>query len=291
MKPRIPFAQFTDHIDHPGSAHILAINTDDEALLLSQQSEDLPFPTLTLPSDHLQPSETPEQAARRALAEQASHKFGLARHLTTISLNRGYTNEWASIFTARVQPMSARGSSELRWLSANKAREALRAGYIYDAPTQLAIGQWLSDPHWQLPDLLDAQLICTGNFYRSRLAEIYLRHASGGKLAVDSRGLGAYRKLNKGMISPHTHQFLVELGVPGGPQRFPEQLETIHLQTARHIVVLDEQEHRPMMEAQFPDWADRVSYWQIRDTQFTAPEDALPALKEQLNRFLAQLNT
>jgi protein-tyrosine phosphatase len=42
-----------------------------------------------------------------------------------------------------------------------------------------------------------------------------------------------------------------------------------------------------MMEKLFPDWANRIEYWQVNDIDFTNPKEALPELKRLVENMTA----
>jgi protein-tyrosine phosphatase len=136
--------------------------------------------------------------------------------------------------------------------------------------------------------------VCTGNYYRSRFAELYFNHLAG-KLSVPlqafSRGLEVYRSLNEGNLSPHTLQYLSAIGVPvSEPLTGPKQLQAQDLGQASLVVVLDETEHRPMVKRYFPEWEEKAIYWQFEDDYLRAPEQVLPALKRQVSELLESLS-
>jgi protein-tyrosine phosphatase len=128
--------------------------------------------------------------------------------------------------------------------------------------------------------------ICTGNYYRSRFCEIYYNHLNQSSKAI-SKGLLADQGLTEGSISIHTQTYFSELKIPIDKHRFPEQLETSHLNKAKTVIALCEREHRPMMEKLFPDWANRIEYWQVNDIDFTNPKEALPELKRLVENMTA----
>jgi protein-tyrosine phosphatase len=130
-------------------------------------------------------------------------------------------------------------------------------------------------------DQPEVLFICTGNYYRSRFCEMYYNHLSQSKRA-DSKGLLADKGLNEGPLSIHTATYFNELGIPLGIKRFPEQLAEVHLMATPMVIALCEREHRPLMEEQFPDWADKIIYWQVNDIDFTEPRLALPELKKMV---------
>lgn len=112
---------------------------------------------------------------------------------------------------------------------------------------------------------------------------MYFNHISPSKKA-DSKGLLADKGLTEGPLSVHTIAFLNDLNIPFDLQRFPSQLEEIHLIRTPKVIALCEREHRPLMEEQFPDWANKITYWQVNDIDFTEPRLALPELKTRVEQ-------
>lgn len=93
--------------------------------------------------------------------------------------------------------------------------------------------------------------LCTGNYYRSRFAEELFNHRAardGMSWVAQSRALAIERGINNvGALSPFTQNALEERGlVAQGEHRLPLQCGIIDLQTASHIVALNEVEHRPL---------------------------------------------
>ncbi len=133
--------------------------------------------------------------------------------------------------------------------------------------------------------------ICTGNYYRSRFAEIYFRDRAkvlGLNWSADSRGLGL-TSANVGPLSQFTIEHCEQIGVDYSPQRDPRALELSDLQTATRTIALKEIEHRPMMQMQFPDWVDRIEYWQVHDIDCAPPSEALPQISRRVDELIAQL--
>jgi protein-tyrosine phosphatase len=134
--------------------------------------------------------------------------------------------------------------------------------------------------------------LCTGNYYRSRFAEIYFNHLAvnhGSAWRADSRGLQLHPD-NPGQISSHTRRWLAELGIPlPQPLRYPEPIEEADLTSAGLVVAVKEAEHRPMMETLFPEWADRVEYWHVHDLDVWEPESAFPLLRGHVEELVQRL--
>lgn len=140
-----------------------------------------------------------------------------------------------------------------------------------------------------MPKLL---FLCTANYYRSRFAEMLFNHlAAQASLnwRADSRGIATILGAdNTDVISEHAVNGLRRLGVGiGNNHRAPIQVQAQDFEQADLVIALDEQEHRPSMQRWFPDWADRIEYWQVGDLHITTAEEAL-ALAEREVRVLLQ---
>lgn len=134
--------------------------------------------------------------------------------------------------------------------------------------------------------------LCTGNYYRSRFAEIlfnWTAQLQGLDWAADSRGL-RLEPLNPGPISRFTLHGLKELGIAvTEPIRYPQPVTLIDFQAADHVVAVKEVEHRPMIVSAFPDWADRVEFWKVDDVDYAGPEVALPELRQNVADLIERL--
>lgn len=132
--------------------------------------------------------------------------------------------------------------------------------------------------------------VCTGNYYRSRLAEILFNHWASEKelpCRAFSRGLEVFAARNEGPISTHTLEYLQLLAIePPNPLAFPEQLKETDLALASRVILLDEAEHRPMLKKYFPGWENRVECWAYPDIQFRAPEEILPAISKEVRQLM-----
>jgi translation initiation factor 1 len=110
--------------------------------------------------------------------------------------------------------------------------------------------------------------LCTGNYYRSRFAEI-LFNSVAGKMGLSwqasSRGLALERGVNN--VGPMA---LEALGVRASDAvaRLPAQVTTDDLEGADRVVALKQAEHLPLLQERFPAWAEKVEFWHVDD----APE-------------------
>jgi protein-tyrosine phosphatase len=134
--------------------------------------------------------------------------------------------------------------------------------------------------------------LCTGNYYRSRFAEIFFNwHARQRSLRwiAESRGL-ALDGCNYGPISRYTIDRLIEQGITHeSDPRFPLPVSEADLAAADHIVAVKEAEHRPLVVWKFPAWSDRIEYWHVDDLDSSRPDDAFPHLERELHRLIDRL--
>lgn len=136
--------------------------------------------------------------------------------------------------------------------------------------------------------------LCTGNYYRSRTAEaVFEARAAAAGLAWQavSAGIDTDQPQNKGPLSPIAAAYLRGLGVPFDAARGPRQVRAEDFERATLVVAVDREEHKPMMQARFPMWASRITYWQVEDIDRTSPKTALPRLVRHVDRLVQSLAT
>lgn len=127
--------------------------------------------------------------------------------------------------------------------------------------------------------------VCSGNYYRSRLAEILFNHeaaAAGLAWRAESRGLFKMGEL-KGM-SEHSSAFLRDrkIGDPTAKPRNPLSIDVEDLTGADLVIGLCREEHEPLFNQKFlalakaMSKAGRIRYWEVYD--IPAPPKALVRL-------------
>lgn len=116
--------------------------------------------------------------------------------------------------------------------------------------------------------------LCTGNYYRSRLAEELLRYnAKKADLEIecDSAGLGKIpNPSNPGPIGIAALEYLQKRRISSlSLARYPKQWTPSDIQTADIIVCMNEREHRVMFERQARPFLNhgQIVYWRIPDVE------------------------
>jgi len=133
--------------------------------------------------------------------------------------------------------------------------------------------------------------VCTGNYYRSRYAELYFngRVPPGASWLAESRGFAPTPR-NPGAISPTVPARLAVAGLQMPSEvRMPLLLGEDDLRRASAIIALDADEHLPYVEALFPSWRDSFRYWRIADLGGMSIDEALSAIDRAVDRLLQEL--
>ena len=134
--------------------------------------------------------------------------------------------------------------------------------------------------------------ICTGNYYRSRFAEILFNElCQQEKLPFWSFSKGLrLSKNNKGPISIHTKNYmsLLNSNISYLP-RMPIPVDKFDFEFYDRIIALDENEHRPMMKSRYPKYENSIEYWHFVDDYVDGPENVLPKLENHVRQFIDEL--
>jgi protein-tyrosine-phosphatase len=132
--------------------------------------------------------------------------------------------------------------------------------------------------------------LCTGNYYRSRFAEIFFNSVAG-RMGLPwkawSRGLALERGVNNvGPMAVEAIDALKRMGVGVGDDyaRLPAAVTTDDLERADRVVALKQEEHLPLLQERFPTWAEKVEFWQVDD----APK-VLALIEQEVMGFVARI--
>jgi protein-tyrosine phosphatase len=113
--------------------------------------------------------------------------------------------------------------------------------------------------------------LCTGNYYRSRFAEILFNSVAskmGLPWQASSEGLALERGVNNvGPMAVLAVKALEAMGVRAAEAvaRFPVQVTTEDLERADRIVALKQAEHVPLLQERFPAWVEKVEFCHVDD--------------------------
>jgi protein-tyrosine phosphatase len=132
--------------------------------------------------------------------------------------------------------------------------------------------------------------LCTGNYYRSRFAEV-LFNSVAGRMGLPwraaSRGLALERGVNNvGPMAVSAVRALEALGVRAADEcaRLPVSVTVDDFGDAALVVALKQDEHLPLLQERFPAWAEKVEFWKVED----APE-ALAVIEQEVMGLIARL--
>jgi ADP-ribose pyrophosphatase len=130
-------------VHHPGSAAVLPITADGEAILVEQQRPAIGGPLREIPAGILDvESEDPLSCAARELLEETGYRHETIEFLGGCYPSAGFSDEYVHLFLATTRPDRERepeaGIELVRMPFIDLVRSA-RTGRIRDAKTALAV--------------------------------------------------------------------------------------------------------------------------------------------------------
>jgi len=136
-----------DVVRHQGAAAVLAINENDEILLVNQWRSALGRVECEIPAGKIDPGEDPRDCAIRELAEETGVVAGRFEYLTTFDTSAGFSDEALHLYVARdlEQGPANRDEDEffeIQWIDFEKALDSCLNGQIQDAKTIIALSVW-----------------------------------------------------------------------------------------------------------------------------------------------------
>ncbi|MCE2593232.1 low molecular weight phosphatase family protein [Motilimonas cestriensis] len=138
--------------------------------------------------------------------------------------------------------------------------------------------------------------LCTGNYYRSRMAEEYFNHLcqeANLDYHADSRGISQSLEGNGnvGNIAHEVVEILKAIAVTCHSQnRKPISVSPQDFVEYDHIIALDRTEHLPMLNENFAAFADRVHYLNVGDVHVEPVYVAVVKLVKQIDSLFHNLN-
>lgn len=139
--------------------------------------------------------------------------------------------------------------------------------------------------------------VCTGNYYRSRMAEEIFNYWSQYyelNWKAGSAGLRSDMSAspNVGSISKHAVEMLGKGDYPiESKGRWPRSMTEKDFNTSDLIICLNHPEHRPAIEDRFESYAEEPIYWEVPDIDELEPEIAFQLIVFEVGRLIYQLST
>lgn len=137
--------------------------------------------------------------------------------------------------------------------------------------------------------------ICTGNYYRSRMAEEifnYLARKQGLHWQAHSAGLRSDMSAspNEGPISKHAITCLTQAAYPIlSRERYPRSVQPEDFEHHHLVIALNKPEHWPMMLERFPAFAEEVQYWMVADIDELLAAEAFVRIERKVKDLLSKL--
>jgi len=115
--------------------------------------------------------------------------------------------------------------------------------------------------------------ICTGNWYRSRFAECYLK--SKGYKNVQSRGINVVNNKKKKYREKYKQSSLVRNGlIKLGLNKYidnkmPQQLTENDMKKSDKIILINKKEHYNYVIKKYPKYKHKLIIWNIKDCKWS----------------------
>lgn len=132
--------------------------------------------------------------------------------------------------------------------------------------------------------------LCTGNYYRSRFAEIYFNYkAVNTNWVAYSRGLRLDPR-NYGKISSIATEELSKLGIPVENQPYPQKAELEDLKKADMIICMNKNEHESMIKDKFSEFKENIIYWDIYDVFERDSSSEVPKIIRNVDQLIEEIS-
>lgn len=131
-------------IDHPGAVWVVPVTTDGQVVLIYSYRYPVDDWCYEVPAGGLGPGQSPEETARRELAEEIGGQAAEMRYVGQFYTSNGISNEVAYVYLATgVELGEAQREPEelleVMLVPAEEARRLAREGEITDGPSALAL--------------------------------------------------------------------------------------------------------------------------------------------------------
>lgn len=141
----LPNGHTTTHevIRHPGAVCVAAINADGQILVVRQYRTALERVTIEIPAGKLDPGEDPLDAVQRELAEETGYTASQIRHIASIAVAVGYSDEIIHLYLATCLVAGSAHPDEdefivSEWVDVDTLINSVLDGRIEDSKTIIA---------------------------------------------------------------------------------------------------------------------------------------------------------
>lgn len=136
---------FREVVEHPGAVAILAVNENNEAILVRQHRQPAGGVLLEIPAGKLEPNEDPLECARRELVEETGLQAGKWRELTYFYTSPGFCDEKVYLYLAEDLKKGSSKTSDpdenirVEAIPLAQARDMIADGRLDDGKTIIAL--------------------------------------------------------------------------------------------------------------------------------------------------------
>ena len=134
--------------------------------------------------------------------------------------------------------------------------------------------------------------VCTGNYYRSRFAEIYFNYFAKLKplsWEAFSRGFNVDNPNNVGFLSPQAEKTLLLLQIPISCNNPPVKITAQNIKEADMVIALNKKEHGVFVDKYFQNLQNKFIFWDIQDLHELSSQEALVKLKLKIDNLIEKL--
>jgi ADP-ribose pyrophosphatase len=131
-------------VEHPGAVLLLALDNEDNVILVRQYRQPVGRAMLELPAGTLDEGEDPEACAQRELREETGFRSGRLQRLGGMFMTPGYCSEYIHLFLAtdlEESPLDTGDEEDIRMLRLplTEALRMVESGDMQDAKSIAAL--------------------------------------------------------------------------------------------------------------------------------------------------------
>ncbi len=132
-------------VEHPGAVAIVALDENNNVLLVTQFRKPMEKEILEIPAGKLEAGEDPLECAKRELLEETGYEASFWKEIFTLYTSPGFSNEVVIIYLAKGlhqvldAPMDAQEISKIDLINMDVALDMIKQNKIKDGKTVAGI--------------------------------------------------------------------------------------------------------------------------------------------------------